>query len=201
MAEELDAFLNRIHDQGISKAEQEAEEILAEARARAERTIKHAELDAEKIISQAENKAGRIVDHGTNTLKQAARDVLLGLRQQLQERMHMALKDITGKVMDAEKTAEILGDIIRKYVHSSGNPGTIEALIPPEQADTLEKSLKGALADNLQGEIAISPVPTLAHGFKLRVREDQITYDFSDEALAEALGTWLQPKLNALIRA
>jgi hypothetical protein len=40
----------------------------------------------------------------------------------------------------------------------------------------------------------------LSQGFKLHIQDHQVTFDFSDEALAEALGTLLQPQLNALIR-
>lgn len=200
MAEELDAFLSRIHDQGIRQAEQEAEKILAEARARAEHTVKHAELKAEKILAQAEKDASLMVSHGRTTLKQAARDVLLGLRQQMQERMQTVVRTFVGQVLDTDKTAEILSDLIREYVKTNGNVADINALVPPGQIETLEKTLRAAVAESFQGNIDIQPLPSLSQGFKLHIQDHQVTFDFSDEALAEALGTLLQPQLNALIR-
>jgi V/A-type H+-transporting ATPase subunit E len=200
MAEELDSFLTRIHDQGIRKTEQEAEKILNEARARAEHTLKHAELKAEKIIAQAEKDAALMVSHGKTSLKQAARDVLLELRQQMQERMQTILQEFAGQVLDPPKTAEILGDLIRAYVEKNGTTTAIDVLIPAAQVEALEKSLQAAVAESLQGQISLRPVSSLMQGFKLHVQRQQVTYDFSDEALAEVLGTLLQPQLNTLIR-
>jgi V/A-type H+/Na+-transporting ATPase subunit E len=200
MAEELQSFLNRIHQEGIKSGEDEAQKIIADAQAKAELILKRAKTEGEEIVNRAKKDADNLVNHGKEALRLAARDTLLGLRHELQTRMQTVFQDLAGEALSPDAIAGILGDIIRSYQTADTDSFKMEVLLPSERCQELEAALKARLADSLVKQCSIAPAPGIRGGFQLRLEGDEILYDFSDEALAEAMGTFLSPKLVALLK-
>lgn len=201
MADELQALLERINQDGVTKAEQERDRILSEARNQAERIVKDAKAKAETIVADAREESELLVSKGKDSLRQAARDILLSLRQALQERMQAVAKAAVASDVDAEALAEMIGQMADRYMESGGAVERIEALTTDKQADKVRGHLMKKLAKNLQDNATVTPLPNLEGGFKLRFNDDDILYDFSDEALSDALCTFVNPRLAELVRS
>ncbi len=200
MAEELQSFLDRIQQEGIKSGEDEAKNIIAEARAEAGLIIKRAKIESEEALRLAEKEADQLVAHGKEALRLAARDTLLSLRHELKTKMESLFRHLAGETLSPENTAAIIADIITKY-HAAGIESLqIEVLLTPEQCQALEADLLSRLGSRLAETARISPVPGISGGFQLRIAGEEIIYDFTDEALAEALSTFLSPKIVALLK-
>ncbi len=199
MAEELQAFLNRIQQQGIQSGEEEARNIVEQARQEAELILRRARAESQEILRQAEKEAEKLVVNGKESLRLAARDTLLSLRHELQDRMQALFRQFAGDALSPAEIASIIADIIHKY-HAAGNENLqIEALLDPDRCQALESALLAHLGEKMK-TARISPVPGISGGFQLRIEGEDIIYDFTDEALAEALKTFLNPKLTALLK-
>ena len=74
MADELQALLDKINDEGIKKAEQQQQAILEQARQEAARIIARAKEQADTLTANAENNAALLTQKGEEALRQAARD-------------------------------------------------------------------------------------------------------------------------------
>ncbi|MCK5805452.1 MAG: hypothetical protein KAI66_21655 [Lentisphaeria bacterium] len=201
MAEELQALLDRIKTEGLEKAEEQKSMLLADAQAEAARLVTDAQAEATRIKTEAEREAGLLQEKGEQALAQAARDVLLSLKDQLQTRIATVAKSLVGEVLAADEIAQALLAVIEAYAASNGEVQQVQLLVKPEQLDEIDQALKGRLADELQRNTELKPVPGMTGGFRLVFNGQDVMYDFSDEALAEALAAYLNPRLAALLLA
>ncbi|MCM8798762.1 MAG: hypothetical protein NC821_04800, partial [Candidatus Omnitrophica bacterium] len=83
MAEDIQGLLKKIQEEGIKKAEEKAEQIEKEARKRAEEILSQAKEEAERLIKEAKEKISQEQSHTQTLLQQAARDLLLTLKKEI----------------------------------------------------------------------------------------------------------------------
>ena len=61
----------------------------------------------------------------------------------------------------------------------------------------MSAAVKAKLADNLKERCEFSPAPTVASGFKLAFKNNDVLYDFTDQALADAVASYVGPRIAA----
>lgn len=201
MAEDLQALLDRIKDEGFKKTEQQCEELLSKASAEAKRIVEEARTEAASIIRTAQDEAAMAQNKGQMALQQAARDVLLSLRHQLEERVVRAATSFAGEALSDGRLVEIITRLFEAYLAGAGSEGRVQVLLAETDAKALESALSAALSQDLRKQVEITPVPEVSAGFRLVFAGTDIVYDFTDEALAEALAEFLNPHLAALLEA
>lgn len=199
MADELQALLDRIQEDGLKKAEAERQALLDKASDEAKRIVSEAKAEAERRRHEAEESAALLQAKGEQSLRQAARDVLLSLRGELQRRVVAVARAGVVEALAGPPLAELLAALVRGFVEAGGHERRFEVLLNPEQQEALSATLEKALSADLRKHVELSPVAGLKGGFRLKFADDDVLYDFTDEALAEALATFLSPKLAALV--
>ena len=197
MADQLQNLLDRINDQGIKKAEATAQGITENAQNEAKTIIKNAEEKAALIIKDAKQEAELQLTKGRESLSQAARDVLLSLREQLQSRMHTLLQQAVSKELSPKVRADIIDKLATSLAVSEDN--NFEVMIGSSNSKQLEEQIFNNLSDELKKNSSIKPVSHITGGFRLTTSGSDIVYDFSDEALAETMAEFLNPKLATII--
>lgn len=199
MADELQALLDRINAEGLKKADAECDRLLTEARAQSARLVEDAHAEAERIAAAAREEAGLSLDKGRESLRQAARDVLLSLREQLEQRVRAVAKAGVAEAVNAEALADILADLIQIYMAKEGRFERVEVVLPEDKTADVQRMLHAMLGAELREQCELKPAPDLAGGFRLVFDGQDIVYDFSDEALAEALAAFLHPRLAEIV--
>ena len=86
MAEELQSLLDKINAEGVRKAEAEAARIIENAKKQAQDIRNEAEAEAAATMKNAADQAAALESRAEAAIKQAARDVLLQLQSELQNR-------------------------------------------------------------------------------------------------------------------
>ncbi len=199
MADELQALLDRITQEGVKKAEQEANAVREKAAEEARRVVAEARSEAAALLDKARQEAALLHQKGEQALRQAARDVMLGLRTELERRVTEVARKAVARALDPKAMAAILADVARGFVESGGREARLEVLLNPAQAETLQAALEAALAADLRDRVDLRPVPAIKGGFRIKVSGADVAYDFTDEALAEAMTAFLSPKLAAIV--
>jgi V/A-type H+/Na+-transporting ATPase subunit E len=82
---------------------------------------------------------------------------------------------------------------------SSGQKGEIEAILSEEDRKELEKLFIGELKKEMATGITLSPSKEVTKGFRIGEKGSEVYYDFTDEAISEALGAYLNKGLIALL--
>lgn len=200
MPDELQGLLDRITEEGLKKAELERDDVLRKAKTEAKRRVDEARAESEKLLAEAKRESALLAETTRLALKQAARDVLLSLGAQLQERMRAVLKAAVGEALTPEGMASIIVEMAKAYAKDHGAVESVALRLGRRDRAATEERLLALLKADLAAKPEVRPVPDGDAGFKLAFNGEDVVYDFSDQALAEALATFLSPKLAALVR-
>jgi len=198
MAEELQSLLDKINEDGIKKANLERDRILQNANDEAKAIRDRAKADADKILADAAAGADNLQKRGESALKQAARDIVLALKVELENR----LKKAVGTASEQALTPQFMADLIRELAvkFTAGGNAEIAVLTSVKDAAALEKALNGILADSLRNQPKVFPNPEIKGGLEVSFNGDQIYYDFTSEAITQLVCAYIGPKLAGLIQ-
>ncbi len=198
MAEELKGLIEKIQEEGVNAARDRARTIEEEAKASAKTIAAKAEKQARDIIRKAEEKAARMEESGKTSLKQAGRDLMLSLR----ERVNTLLNNIiTSRVQEA-LTPETMAGIITLIAKGAVSEKKKNIVVSLNKKD-LEKTEKGLLTElkeRLKSTITLKSSEDIRGGFIISYDSGKSHYDFTDEALAEYIGSYLRPKLAEILK-
>ena len=102
MAEDVQGLLDKIHNDGIAKAEQEKEAIIAAAREEAARIVAEAKEQAENLKKTAQTEAQADHDKANAAIRQAARDAVIALKADLLAKLNAVVHSCIGDAMTPE---------------------------------------------------------------------------------------------------
>ena len=199
MAEDVQGLLEKIHNDGIAKAEQEKEAILAAAKQEAAGIVAAAKAEAETLARNAQAEAEASSRKAAETIRQAARDTVLALKTDLLARLNAVVKTCVGESM----TPEVMEQIILKMAESYGKTSdgdTLEILLPKKDQEQTEAYLKSRLLAELKTNPEIRFTTDFNSGLQIAFRGSEVYFDFSDDALSEVLCRFVGPKLTAVIK-
>lgn len=197
MADELQALLDRITEQELKKADAEGEQIIAQAKAEATEILQQARAEADELRAQARQEADLFVQKGEESLRQASRDVLLALRTELEKRVVGTIEKLMQEQLVGENLATVIAAMVSQFVARQGDTDNLQILLNEEEYSTLEKTVKAKLVADLREKVELAPSTAVTDGFKLVFRDSGVMYDFTDQALAEALSAYLSPQISA----
>ena len=197
MSIQVKELIDKIKNEGVLAAETEAEKIISEAEAKAAQIIKDAETRAEAHKAQAEKEIEQQKAAGIAAIKQAARDVLIGLDKQLVKRMDTVIIEAVDTALNTSLTEKIIVEMINAWAEK-GEEG-IRVVLSSKDAETLKESLKGKLSQELRDGVEIIPSAKFDKGFRIG-GSSGVLYDFSKESIAEVLSQALSPDLAAALK-
>lgn len=192
----LESLIEKIKKEGIEQAELEAKSILEKAKTKEKEIIESANKQAARIVEESKKEVESLQKNGETSLKQAARNVVLLVKEELT----LIFDKILKQELESSLTPEFLGQILTKIIQewSQQQDKNLEILVSPEDKDKLGQLLLAKFKEKAEkSEIKISQ--SIRKGFQVGIKGQDIYYDFSDEGLVEALATFLNPFLTALI--
>lgn len=199
MADELQALLDRIDRDGIQRGEEEREKIISAAKDEAASIVSAAQEQAAKLVADAQAETAMMRQKSEEAMRQSGRQILLELRHELESRVHEAVAGLLKSELQTCTVADIITSLCSNYLEKHGNEENLTALVSEGQLESLTAAVKSKLAANLRERVSLAPSRTLANGFKLIFSGSDVLYDFSDEALTEALAAHLSPALAAIL--
>ena len=188
MAEELQSLLQKINDEGVKKAEAERERILAEANTEATRVIESAKAEAEKRLAAAKSECEALQKRAESAVAQAARDILLKLKAELEARLNAAVADATAQALTPELMAGIVRELTAKFVADPDAELTLRCAV--KDRDALDAALKSALAESLRKAPTVLADHSVAGGVEVGIDGGKLYFDFSLDAIREVVGTY-----------
>jgi len=197
METELKGLIDTIKKEGVLEAEKNAGEIIKKSEKKAGEIIASAEKKKNTIIKEAETKSETLKINSENTMKQAARDVLLTLREDAVVFFERIVKE---KVSD-ELLPNILKEIIVKAAGNLTKSGIsdIEVLVGEKDKARLEKTLFSSFRQEAGKRIKLTEKKGIRKGFRIGESGKDSYFDFTDEAIAEAFKKYLTPRLAEML--
>jgi len=197
---QLEELLQKIKQEGVAPAEQEAARIAADADASQKKIIAGAQKEAEEIVSRAKAEAAKFEEAGKASLKQASRDVFLSLKDRVGVMVAELVKEETKKAYGPEVLKDAIPAAV-KALAGGADESNFEVLLPASVRDELEKHFHAAFADLLKAGVEIKPCSDIDAGFRVASRDGSAYYDFSAEAISELLARHLNDRLSEIVRS
>jgi V/A-type H+-transporting ATPase subunit E len=195
---QLQELLDKIKREGVEAARAEAARLLAETEEKRRKILEDAEREARATIEKARSEAARAEASGRAALSQAARDLLLGFRGQVQALLDAAVKSDVAAAFGPELLAAAIPLAVKSL--ASGGQHELEALVSPQDMRKLEGQYAQRLAAELGKGVELKPHADLQAGFHIVEKGGAAYYDFSAEAVAELLSKRLNARLAELMR-
>lgn len=198
MAESIKELIEKINQEGVQIAEEKAYKIQERAQLAAGEILNKARQEAEKIISAAQKEALDTNEKQKALLKQAGRDLLLVLRQEINNMLNRLVLGELYQMLEPEALFKILSMLIRENCLGSGNEISIS--LSKEDFSNFQEVFLARLKEEVKKEILLRPHEEIRAGFIISYDAGKSQFDFSDQALAEYIVTFLKPKLKDILQ-
>ena len=190
MAEELQQLLEKIQRDGVDKANAEAKAIVDKASAEAKAIVDKAKEEAAAVTAKAEADAKAFAERANVTVGQAARDVVL------------EVKDGVGRLFEGLLAKDVKAAL-------AGNAATlaaeaIKALAAGQDAQVaanaqLAEALRAQFAAGAANGVTVVTDESVGTGFSVRLDGGRVEHDFSEKAITAALAKRLRPDLAKIV--
>lgn len=201
-------LIERIRDEGVQAARQEADRIIGEAKAQAARIVSDAKSEAAAIKKEAEAAMQREQMATIEALRIAARDTGLELRAAVMAAFEEHVRRL---VTDVASDGSVLRDIILVLAGRAAEdfikdqnaailvPKRLADDAPPELEEFLHKTAVTLSADVLRKGIELIPSNEIHAGARVRLVDDDLEIDLSDEAVSEMMLKLLLPRYRRIL--
>jgi vacuolar-type H+-ATPase subunit E/Vma4 len=199
MAEELQALLDRIQNEGVAKAEAESNRILDEAKSHAADILAKARAEEAEARKRAEEESRQFRERAEASVRQAARDVLLEVETAVRDTLdRLLLAKVSGSFGDSS-VRDAVRELLLRYARGADG-GDVAFSLSPELCHAVRDSLLADLRQAAAQGVEVRPDDDLGAGFRVALQGGRVEYDFSARAIAEEMGRLLRPELARLVR-
>ena len=198
MEMKLDNLIQKIKQEGVEEAKKQSEDIVNQAQTQAKKIIENSEDKRKTLIQEGRREASNLMTSGEEALRQAARDVLLSLRQEIIKLFDRVTKDKVSEELSPDSLEKIIVKVIENFKREEGLD--IEVLLSKEDKKVLEAVLLKALSGDLKKGVTFKAAAGMEKGFRVGEKDKNFYYDFSDEAIAEAFGKYLNPRIAEILK-
>ena len=213
----VEKLIERLRDEAINAGQAKAEDIVLNAQKRAAWIIEEAEQEAQLLIEKARGEVDALKASGVDALRLAGRDALLKLRDTLLGSFSQEVMRVVGKQMEKSEFIEqlilALAGRVREKTGLDQNSKIIfqlpEDIVgvedlrrnPEELKQGTLSHLTAAIASDLLREgVSFEVSDQIKTGLVLKLEENNMMIDFTDEAVATLFLEHLQPRFRALLQ-
>ena len=200
MPEELQSLLERIHKDGVEKADGEAAKIVEEARTKSAEITSEAERKAEETRQQAEKDADVQAERGRRALEQAARDVVLSVGSSLDKLLESLVSKKVAAEMKGDTLRDLIVNVVQTYTKAGPDGARLDVLLPEEKREEIGKAVLSILSKELSSGVEIRGDGSVVSGFRVSMEDNRIEHDFTGEAIADALCQLVRPHLGEIVK-
>lgn len=196
MENKLDQLTQKIYQEGIDKAEEEAAKIKSNARREADEIKENARQEAEQIRKQAEDDAQQMRRNTESDLKLAGQQAISSLKQRIKDLLAARVLDEPAKKLMVDK--DFLKELIIEVTQNWEEAESIELQV----SDKLKKSMDEAFENSLRKEIdglEITYNKRLSQGFRIQPKDGAYQITFTEEDLKEFFKPYLKQKAEQII--
>lgn len=195
---QLKELIEKIKNEGVGKAEAEAQTLILEAQKKASTLLAESEARVESMMTQAKQEIARQEAASRDALKQASRDMLLALEKKILALFQAAVREGVDAALVPGLVEKLALELAKAWA-SKGDQG-VSVVLGSADAKALGASLQASLAKTLKGGVEVVPSDRFSKGIRVSGTASALTVDLSAGALADLLGEALQPALAEILR-
>ncbi len=201
MENKLQELTNKIYAEGVDKANKEAEEIIAKAKAEIQNMHKQAEKEASLIIEKAEKEAQEIKKNVNSEVKLSARQAINTIKQQITELI--TAKSTGEEIRQAFNNKEFLQRIIETAVKNwdpkESKSIDVAVLLPEKDEKELNEYFIKKQKSLLDSGLELRFDESMESGFKIGPKDGSYQISFTEEDFENFFRNYLRPRTTELL--
>ncbi len=208
-------LIDRLSQEGVAEGQRQAEKLVSDAQRKADEMLEAARRQANDILKQAREDADQFQAAGEEALRLACRDSVRDFAAQLHDGWRNRLQELVQCQM---KEPKLIKRMILEITRSSTDQladEQLEILISPEiisedevreqiaagDEDALTEFVRGLLGEDLRQGFSVDLAGPGQEGLVVRVVNQNVELDLTDEAISNLLAQHLLPRFRAVMRA
>lgn len=202
-------LIDRIRDQGMQAAKEEADCLVRQARQEAARIVAQANAEAEAARTKARTEIEAYRAAALDALQLAARDTVLDLKSRVTSRFEEFVKRlVTSATRDKELIRSLVlvlaGHAAEEFIQDKEvevriSDALLEGQTGPVFKEEGKLAILGLSSDMLREGLELVPDSEVQGGARVRLVEDKLEIDLSDRAIARMISQRLIPRFKAIL--
>ena len=192
MEQQIQDLIASIKKDGIESATNESKKILEEARKEADRIVNEAKKERDKIIADGKKTIGIERESSISSVKQAARDVSLTLRKNLEEKF----QKILGQKVSSALDEKVLAEAIVAVIEGESDGCVVE--VNKDMVDKVNALLTSQFASDLEKGVTLRSSSSVSGGFRVYSKDGSAYIDLTDDEITKLLYPYLSSSLKEL---
>lgn len=202
-------LIDRIRDQGVQAAEDKADRLLRDARQQAQEIVAQAKAEADAAQAKAREEIEAYRQASLDALRLAARDTVLDLEARVLARFEEFVKRL---VVSATRDKELVRSIVLvlaghaaeefiqdKEIEIRISSALLEGQTGPVFREEGKLAILGLSSDMLREGLELVPDSEVEGGARVRLVKDKLEIDLSDRAIARMISQRLIPRFKAIM--
>ncbi|MEX2359409.1 MAG: hypothetical protein WEE51_13855 [Pirellulaceae bacterium] len=199
-------LIERIRDQGVKAAQDEADRLLKDARKQASEILAMARTESDDVRAKAHSEIEAFRKASLDALQLAARDVVLELKARVIARFEEFVKRL---VVSATRDEQLVRNIVlvlagraaEEFIQDKEIEVRISQALLGEAALKEEgnQAILALSSDMLREGIELVPDYEIEGGARVRLVKDKLEIDLSDRAVARMISQRMVPRFRAIL--
>ncbi|MDA0195622.1 MAG: V-type ATP synthase subunit E [Bacteroidetes bacterium] len=192
----LDILTEKIYQEGIEKAENEAADILANAQKEAEEILEKAHSESGNILAKAEKDAQQLAKKSEGEIRMKSNRMISDLQTRIKGliRDRILRENIRELVMDPD----FLKTVIQSLIENWNKDENAELVFSEELRSKIDKQFDQAIAHSLNN-LSITFDERLSAGFRISRESDNYQLTFTEDDFNELFSGYLDERTSKLL--
>lgn len=199
MPEDLQALIDHLQRDAVEEGRRRANSIVAEAQAAADAKLRAAEAEAARLVRDAERDAEVFTERATVALEQAGRDLLIDVRQAIDELLSGLIHASLDEELRPGLLAEMLVKMADAYTAHGGRERRMAVLLNEDDLDALTNLYVQRYRERMAQGVELRLDDGVRRGYRVQMVDENVTHDFTIDAIAEELSRYLRPRLAEML--
>ena len=196
MENKLQELTQKLYNEGVEKANAEAEKIIAEAKSEAEKIKQEANQEAKNILANAEQKSADIKKNVDAEISLAAKQTIRSTKQKITDMIVSKVIDQPVKeAFDDQKfVKEIIETVVKNWNAQKNESIDLSLLLPADLEKEFSKYFSAKTGKELNANLELSFSDTIKGGFKIGPADGSYKISFSEQDFENFFKSYLRPK-------
>lgn len=196
MADKLQELTEKLYRQGLSRGQEEGEQILAKAKADSDKIIANARDEAARIVAAAEKDAEDLKSKATSDIRMASAQCLQATKKDIENLLIGRIADVKD-LKDPAFLKEIIRTVASKF--SAQESTDLSIILPASVKDEIEPWIKTELAATIKKGIKADFSKKISGGFTIGPEDGSYFISLTEETFKELISEYLRPVTRKIL--
>lgn len=191
----IQELTTKLYSEGVEKGKEEAERIVAEAKAQETKIVEEAQKKADEIVANAKKESAELKKNTESELKLYATQASEALKTEITNLLtdKLATSNVKAAMEDKTFMQKLIAELVQNWTKNE------TLVIGTENAEALKKYIEGNAKSLLDKKVKIESVNGVKSGFVLSPEDGAYKVNFGEDEFIQYFKEFLRPQIRKLL--